>query len=385
MNFEFATATRIIFGEGKINEVERIAPDMGQRAVVITDSAIERARPLLDILDRLQIAYVTFSIDQEPTVDMAREGVHKLREGEAQFVISIGGGSVIDAGKAIAALATNPGDPLDYLEIIGKGHKLGNPPLPFIAIPTTAGTGAEVTRNAVLASPEHQRKVSLRSPLMLPKVAIIDPELTYSMPPAVTASTGMDALTQVIEPYVSWLANPLTDGIALQGIQFGARALRRAYSDGADTEARRDMALTSLFGGLALANAKLGAVHGFAGVLGGMSHAPHGAICAVLLPPVMAVNVKALMARDPDNPALLRYTKLARLLTGDEHATSDDGVQWVQQLGQDLQIPSLASYGVQPADFPTIIEKSSRSSSMKGNPIQLTDEELGEILEVATK
>ncbi len=383
MSFEFATATRIIFGNSKINEIEQIAPTMGRHVLVVTDTAVQRAKLLLDILDTCQIAYETFPVSQEPTIEIAREGVERFGEIKADFVISIGGGSVIDAGKAIAALVTNPGDPLNYLEVIGQGQKLLHPPVSFIAIPTTAGTGAEVTRNAVLASPEHQRKVSLRSPLMLPKVAIIDPELTYSMPPAVTATTGMDALTQVIEPYVSWLANPITDGLTLQGIRHGARALRRAYKNGEDRDARRDMALTSLMGGLALANAKLGAVHGFAGVLGGMYHAPHGAICAVLLPPVMAVNVKALSERDPDSPVLERYVEVARLLTGDEKASIDDGVQWVKQLGEDLNIPPLSTYGIEPEDFTTIIEKSRQSSSMKGNPIQLTTEELAEILTTA--
>jgi alcohol dehydrogenase class IV len=250
-------------------------------------------------------------------------------------------------------------------------------------VPTTAGTGAEVTRNAVLTVPEQRVKVSLRSPLMLPDVAIVDPELTYSMPPGVTAVTGLDALTQVIEPFVSHLANPLTDALCREGIQRAGHSLRRAYGNGRDADARRDMALASLMGGLALANAKLGAVHGFAGSIGGMFAAPHGAVCARLLPYTMVANVQALQSRQPENPALPRYAEIARILTGDSSATVQDGVQWIQSLCADLQIPGLAAYGLTTDDLPTIVNKSKNASSMKGNPIQLSEAELTHILEQA--
>jgi len=380
MPFEFATATRIIFGAGTMEEVGPIAAGIGQRAFVVTGATPARAQPLLDHLADHKLEVTTFAVDDEPAVALIQAGVEQLKLAGSELVISFGGGSVIDAGKAIAALAANEGEPLDYLEVIGQGQALTRPPLPFIALPTTAGTGAEVTRNAVLASPEHRVKVSLRSPAMLPQVAIVDPVLTYSLPPPITASTGMDALTQVLEPYVSHQANPLTDAFCLAGLQRGARSLRRAYERGDDPAAREDMALTSLFGGLALANAKLGAVHGFAGVLGGMFHAPHGAICARLLPPVMAVNVRALQARDPDNRALGRYQEIARIVTGRPEATIEAGVRWVEELGQALQIPPLSSYGVQAEAFDLIIEKSAVSSSMKGNSIQLRPDELAEIL-----
>jgi alcohol dehydrogenase class IV len=231
-----------------------------------------------------------------------------------------------------------------------------------------------------LGSPEHRVKVSLRSPLMLPRLAIVDPELTYDLPPALTASTGLDALTQVLEPFVSPLANPLTDAICREGLQRVARALRRAYEHGGDVTARQDMALASLLGGLALANAKLGAVHGFAAPFGGMFPAPHGATCAALLPHVMAINVQALQARDPDHQALRRYAEAAQLLTGHDRATAGDGVTWAQALCRELQVPGLSTYGLTEADFPMLIEKAAKSSSMKGNPIELTAEELGEIL-----
>ena len=244
-------------------------------------------------------------------------------------IIGLGGGSAIDTGKAIAALLTNPGDPLDYLEVIGRGQALHATPLPYIAIPTTAGTGSEVTRNAVLASPEHRVKVSLRSPLMLPRVAIVDPELTYSLPPAITASTGLDALTQLIEPYTCNSPNPLVDAICREGMQRAARSLKRAYQDGNDVAAREDMSIAALFGGLALANAKLGAVHGFAGPLGGLFPAPHGMICARLLPLIVEANVRALQERKPNTSVLQRYAEVAQLLTGRSTAGASDAIEWL--------------------------------------------------------
>jgi alcohol dehydrogenase class IV len=298
-------------------------------------------------------------------------------------VIGLGGGSVLDTGKAIAALLTNGGDPLDYLEVIGRGQSITQPAAPYIAIPTTAGTGAEVTRNAVLGSPEHRVKVSLRSPYMLPRLALVDPELTLTMSPPVTASTGLDALTQLIEPYVSPKANPLTDALCLDGMHRAARSLRRAYTHGDDLTAREDMALASLFGGLALANARLGAVHGFAGVFGGMFDSPHGAVCAALLPHCMATNIKALQQRQPDSEALRRFDEVAQILTGDSEVTAVDGVAWVEVLCEELLIPGLGAYGLRERDFPELIEKSSKASSMQGNPIKLTMEEMGEILKRA--
>jgi alcohol dehydrogenase class IV len=299
------------------------------------------------------------------------------------MVIGIGGGSVLDAAKAISALLTNGGEPLEYLEVIGRGRPISRPAAPFVAIPTTAGPGAEVTRNAVLASPEHRVKVSLRSPHMLPSLALVDPELTYSLPPAVTASTGLDALSQLMEPFVSIHANPLTDALCRAGMARVARSLRRAYETPGDAAAREDMALASLFGGLALANAKLGAVHGFAGPLGGMFPIPHGVICARLLSHVMEANLQALQSRLPDAPALARYDEVGRILTGQESASAADGVAWVQALCSDLEVPPLAQFGLAEADFATIVEKSRDASSMKGNPIPLTEVELTRILRAA--
>jgi alcohol dehydrogenase class IV len=314
---------------------------------------------------------------------LARAGAQLVQAEGCDLVIGLGGGSAIDAGKAIAALAVNGGDPLDYLEVVGRGQPLSRTSLPLIAIPTTAGAGAEVTRNAVLASSQHGVKASLRSPSMLPRLAIVDPELTYSLPPEITASTGLDALTQLIEPFVSSRANPMTDALCREGMMRAARSLRRAYEDGQDVAAREDMALASLFGGLALANAGLGAAHGFAGPVGGMFSAPHGAVCAVFVPHVMAVNVRALAAREPGNPALARYDEIARILTGDPRSGAEDGVRWICSLCAALRIPPLSTYGVTRADFPALIEKTAVASSTKANPISLTPGELSEILTLA--
>lgn len=290
---------------------------------------------------------------------------------------------MIDSAKAIAGLVTNPGAILDYLEVIGKGKQLAVPALACVAIPTTAGTGAEVTRNAVLASLEHQIKVSLRSAFLLPRIAIVDPTLTIDLPCSVTASTGLDALTQLIEPYVSIRANPVTDGLCIEGMRRVARSLRRAYERGQDLAAREDMALASLFGGLSLANAGLGAVHGFAAPIGGMFHAPHGAICAALLPHVMRVNLRALRGRLPDSDSLRRYDSVAKILTGSNEATAIDGVNWVSELCKAVQVPGLRAYGVTVRDSSALVAKAAKASSMKANPIVLTEDELTEALQAA--
>ncbi|NPV65947.1 MAG: iron-containing alcohol dehydrogenase [Anaerolineae bacterium] len=379
MRFEFATATRILFGPGTLREAAPLAAELGQRPLVVIGLAVEHAEPLLDDLAAHSLAATLFRVEGEPTTILVQQGCAAARANDCDLVIGFGGGSALDTAKAIAALLTNDGDVLDYLEVIGGGRPLTRPAAPCIAIPTTAGTGAEVTRNAVLLSPEHRVKVSLRSPLMLPRLAIVDPELTYSLPPEVTASTGLDALTQLVEPFVSHRANPLTDALCREGLGRAARSLRRAVQ-APDPAAREDMALASLFGGLALANAALGAVHGFAGVLGGMFDAPHGAICARLLPFVMEANVRALQTRDPGNPALRRYDEAAHLLTGWLTATAADGVAWVHDLCRDLDVPPLSDYGLTEADFPAVVEGANRASSMKGNPIALTTEELTAIL-----
>lgn len=378
-SFEFATAGRIIFGAGKLNQLREQVEGRAKRLLLVrgkSSDAIPRVREILPAVNIQE-----FEVHGEPTVDVARKGV-KAALG-CDMIIGLGGGSVLDAGKAISALVTNPGNVLDYLEVVGRGLSLVNAPLPYIAIPTTAGTGTEVTRNAVLESPEHGVKVSLRSPLILPSVALVDPELTYGLPPAITASTGLDALTQLIEPFVSVKSNPMTNAICREGMRHVACSLMRAYQNGIDKEAREGMSLASLFGGMALANAALGTVHGFAGPLGGMLHAPHGAICARLLPLVMDANLKAMHAREPNHPAIMRYVEIAHILTGDKKATASDGVKWVSELVSDLNIPALSAYGMNESHISELVGKTMKASSSKGNPILLGESELRGILEIA--
>ncbi len=383
MRFEFATANRIIFGPGTLAEAGDLAAALGQRALVVTGRRADRARGLIDSLQASGVECSSFAIAGEPTTEDVRRGVELARQEGCDLLIGMGGGSPLDAAKAIAALLSNGGDPLDYLEVIGQGRPLAKPSAPCIAIPTTAGTGTEVTRNAVIASPEHRVKVSLRALTVLPTLALVDPQLTYSLPPQVTARTGLDALTQIIEPFVSARANPITDGLCREGLRRIAGALRRAYRQPDDARAREDMCLASLFGGLALANAGLGAVHGFAGPIGGMFQGPHGAVCAALLPRVMAANVNAFRHRQPDSPSLTRYDEVAALLTDNPHAPAEDGVAWVRDLCADLRVPGLSAYGMTRADLPEVIEKSAIASSMKANPIPITRDEMQAILEGA--
>jgi len=383
MRFEFATAGRIIFGAGALVEIGAIGASMGRCACVVTGRNVERAEPLLQLLEEGGISYITFVVAREPTTEAAMAGVEQARGADCDLVIGIGGGSVVDTGKVIAALLTNHGELLDYLEVVGKGEPLQERPAPYIAIPTTAGTGAEVTRNAVLAVPEERLKVSMRHAWMLPSVAVVDPELTYELPAAITASTGLDALTQLIEAFVSNQANPMTDGICREGMQQAGRSLLKAFQDGTDTRAREDMATASLFSGLALANAKLGAVHGFAGPLGGMYPAAHGVICARFLPWVMEANVRALQERAKESDVIKRFDEVAQILTGNSQAMAAEGVEWIQQLCRTLEIPPLKDFGLREEEFPVIVEKAQKASSMKGNPIELTKEELLMILEAA--
>ncbi len=368
MRFEFSTATRIVFGRGTVTEVPAAAAAMGSRALVVCGN---HASPPID--------GILFRVSGEPSVDLIRGGTEVARDERCDVVVAIGGGSVIDAGKAIAALITNPGDPLDYLEVVGRGQPLLHAAAPTIAIPTTAGTGAEVTRNAVLAVPEQRVKASLRSPLMLPRLAVVDPELTRSLPPAITASTGLDALTQLIEAFASIRANPMTDQFCREGMRHGALYLERAFHNGSDSKARDGMAWASLLGGLALANAALGAVHGFAAPIGGMFPAPHGAVCAAILPHATAVNVRALAERG----TVARYQTVARILTDDPNATPGDGVRWITELCGRLRIPPLSTYGVTAEHIPDVVQKAAQASSMKGNPIVLTPAELEEIARLA--
>jgi alcohol dehydrogenase class IV len=383
MVFEFATATRIVFGPGKITELPALAKLHGHKVLWVTGEHPERQEPIRQTLQEAGFQTVLFSIRGEPCVTQIREGVRVASEAGCELVISIGGGSVVDAGKALAALVTQPEDVMRYLEVVGRGQPLTKPSLPFIAIPTPAVTGAEVTRNAVLASPEHGVKASLRHASMLPAVALIDPVLACDCPPAVTAASGMDALTQCLEAYVSCRAQAMTDALCLAGIERAVRSLEKAVTQGQDVSAREDMALAAMFSGMALANAGLGAVHGFAAPIGGTFKAPHGAVCAALLAPVWRANLEALRARDDAAEALRRFETAGQLLTQNAQATDAEVCDWLQQLTARLEIPGLARHGIQRTDFDGIATQAMQASSMKGNPVTLTHATLMSILESA--
>ncbi len=358
MRFEFATAHRIIFGPGAVRELPAIAAAFSRRAFVVTGKDKIRHAGIVADLEAAGFHCTLFGVPSEPDEQLVRTGVAALSN--AGVVIAIGGGSALDAAKAIAATA--------------------EPRLPFIAVPTTAGTGAEVTPNAVLRSPENQAKISLRGPHLLPAVALVDPNLTLSSPRHVTAASGLDALTQLIEPFTSNKANPFTDSLCREGLPIAARSLPRLWSHPKDPEARAGMSYAALLSGMALANAGLGVVHGFASPIGGKFDAPHGAVCAALLPNAMSANIAALTARAPESAALERYAEIARIFTGDPNATASHAVEWVRNLVRQLEIPGLGKYGISVPDLATLAEKAEQAGSMKFNPIPLTRAELVSVL-----
>jgi alcohol dehydrogenase class IV len=380
--FEFATATRIVFGAGKVAEVPALVAELGATRVLFVSGRDPTRGALLESkLSASGLTLLTLRVAGEPTVEWIGDALGAVRAAGCEAVVAFGGGSVIDAAKALAALAANGGEPLDYLEVIGRGQTLSKPSLPLIAVPTTAGTGAEVTRNAVLGSTRDRVKASLRSPLMLPRIALVDPDLLIGAPPEVLRSSGLDALSQLIEPFLSIRANPVSDALAREGIVRSARSLQRAVRGDASASEREDLALASLFGGLCLANSGLGAVHGLAAPAGGMFHAPHGAVCAALLPHALDVNLRALRERDENGRGLARFRELAGLLSGAPAADGGEAVAWVQTLCRELSVPGLSAYGMTAGDVPDLVAKAKVASSMRANPIALTDAELTEIAE----
>jgi alcohol dehydrogenase class IV len=389
--FEFATAGRIAFGPGALEAAAAAAPGLGRRALLVlgSGSTAAPAAELARLLSRAGVGVEVFRVRGEPDEESVAAGVAAARADLCDLVVALGGGSVLDAAKAVASLAPNPGQLRDYVEVVGKGQPLTRPALPVIALPTTAGTGSEVTRNSVIAMRAERVKVSLRGPELLPRLALVDPELTHSLPPEVTAATGLDALTQLIEPLTSCRATPLSDAIASLGLGHAVRSLVRAHHTG-DPQARRDLALASLCGGLALANSGLGAVHGLAAVIGGRHAIAHGACCAMLLGPVVAVNFDALLAREPQSPALARYAQVAAVLASrPKLASAPPGevrhalVHELTALTGALGIGRLAGSGVTAEEIPAIARAARDASSMKGNPIVLEQGEVEDALERA--
>ncbi len=382
INFEFATSQRIIFGNDSASQVLQIAATYGTRIILVTGEHNKNDNPVCkDFSSRSDFKIKQIVCNREPSVDFIHMTLQTVRAFQPDVLIGIGGGSVIDTGKALAALASNDGSLIDYLEVIGKGKPLVDASLPYIAIPTTAGTGSEVTRNAVIVDESRCVKVSLRSPLMIPVVAIIDPTLTVGLPTGITASTGMDALTQVMEPLITRNANPVTDVLCFHAVSIAKKALLKAYKDPMDLAAREAMSLVSLFGGLALANSGLGAVHGFAAAIGGMYPAiRHGEICAAILPAAMQINREAAEGKNEYIWVKQKMDQLSGLFSYGKKLTLD---QKIREVGAKLNIPGLESLGVERSKSNLIIEKARNSSSMKGNPIALSGEELAKILELS--
>ena len=401
-SFDFTAPGRILFGPGRAVEAgpalaqllssypasggSAVPPGPSEaetRILLVSGGDPARLEGIRASLKSAKLESVEFAIKREPRFDDARSALALARESGCRAVVGFGGGSALDLAKAVAALLANPGDPLDYAEVIGGGRALSAASIPCVAIPTTAGTGSEATRNAVLASEERRVKVSLRSPTMVPALAVVDPLLCLSLPPRPTADTGMDALTQVIEPYVCVSPNSLVDALCLEAISRIQRSLPQVYRDGADAEARLDLSWASLAGGLALANARLGAVHGLAGPLGGLLPVPHGAACAALLAPTTAANVAALRSRAPDHPALDRYARVAALLRRGRSSGPEDAAPALAELAARLDVRSLREFGLQLTDLDAVSVAAEAASSMRGNPIRLERAELLGILEAA--
>ncbi len=383
MPFDFATAGRILFGSGKRKMLPELALSFGRSALVVHGGGGFDPSGIISGLSAAGMSVRSVAIHSEPDVDTLEDILNRVGNDPPDVVIGLGGGSVIDAAKTVSILIKNPGPLMDYLEVVGKGKAISKPGVPCIALPTTAGTGSEVTRNAVIAVPDQRVKVSLRSLWMLPEIALVDPELTLTVPPEITAATGMDVLTQLIEPYVSARANELADIFCLKGVELAGKAIRVACMDGRDLQSREAMSLASLYGGLALANSGLGVVHGLAGVIGGMYSAPHGAVCAALLPNGCEVNIQAMKLRHPEHPGLKRYQELAAILTGNREATAEDGVAWLRELLTDLPLKRLGELGVKGDELKQIALTSQTASSMKANPVLLSTDELVNVLKNA--
>jgi len=376
MLFSFYTSNEIVFGPNQIVKAGELAARFGTRAFICTRGQAMKETGMLDRLcGSLKGAGIGYEIDNlpahEPDVDEMDTGAERLRRSRAEVIIALGGGSTIDTGKALSGLATNPGGIYDYLEGVGRGLALSSAALPFIAIPTTAGTGSEVTKNAVISSRTKKFKKSMRSPYMIPRIALLDPELTLSLPPDITAFTGMDALTQLIESYVSARAQPLPEALALDGISRAGAALERAVSDGRDLQAREQMLLASLLSGIALANSGLGAAHGIAAALGAHCGIAHGRACAMLLPGVMQLNLPACRGK---------FGRVAAALTQNPRADAERAVFFIEQLCRRINIAAKFEPDEIPQEIVPELVVNSRGSSMSGNPVELSDQQIEDLI-----
>lgn len=379
------TPSTVSVGQGTAKEVSRwIQSPLGNSAI-ITGSRSK------SILESLQIPMGTspsfLHISQtkgEPELEQVLDNVRVAKAHNICRIAAIGGGSVIDMAKAIAALSGLPDneDPIQYLEVIGAGKPLPNPALPVMAVPTTAGSGAEATKNAVIASSSHKVKVSLRHPSMVPSMVLLDPDLSLTMPPRITASTGMDALTQLLEAYITQKRNDYTDALCLKGLNNVSTALNRVMDNPEDVNSRQSMLIAGYFSGVALANAGLGAVHGFAGPMGGMFTVPHGEVCASLLPAVVEMNIKLIDSLNTEHRQDLteRLSRIAEIFLANGNSNYHKLPDYFYNLKRDFSIRSIEEMGVEKKDWKTLIEKSMKASSMKGNPVKLSHEQLEAIL-----
>lgn len=376
--FQFMTATRIIFGEGALQSSLSVINQFGYSVLLVTGRDTQRATPIINYLKAQNMRYQHVAINGEPNITMVEETAVLGRKFQPDMVIAIGGGSVIDMGKALAAIIPNQGDVYDYVEVVGRNVPLKTRPIHFIAIPTTASTGSEVTRNAVLKSGQDQVKVSLRSPEMLADVAIVDPTLTYGTDQYTSGRGAMDAFTHLMEAYVCGDPNPLTDMVCEEGL----RRLSRSVIAGCKQDnhkARADLSFAALLGGMAITNAKLGAAHGLASALGGKLDAPHSVITARLAPHVMQENINA-AKRAGRSDVISRYKRLAQLVTERTNANEHDGVLWVRMVLDKLELPQLGKFGVCQTSFEQVADDALKSVAIKGNPLPLTQDRLVYIL-----
>lgn len=376
-SFSFATATEILFGRGEVAQAAPRVAALGEAVLLVQGATPARSDALAAALAAWGCRVTRFAVAQEPDMARVEAGLAVARAAGATVVVALGGGAVIDAGKAIAALVPATRPMLDHLEVVGQGLPLDHAPLPFVAIPTTAGTGAEVTRNAVIGVPAQGRKVSLRDIRMLPRLAIVDPALTDHCPRGVTLASGLDAVTQVIEPFTSPRANPFTDALCRDAIPRGLAALIRLMQ-AEDAQARDDLAWVSLCGGLALANAGLGAVHGLAGPLGGLTGAAHGAICGTLLPHVLRANRRAVA--DPARlDQVAAWIGAALGVAPGMEVAAPALAAWARAQG----LPGLTGLGIDAAAQARAAQAAAASSSMKANPVVLSETDLTRIMQEA--
>ncbi|MCG3887478.1 iron-containing alcohol dehydrogenase [Photobacterium leiognathi] len=377
--FQFMTSTRIVFGEGALQESLSLLNQFGYCVLLVTGRDDERSKPLETYFKQQSMRYQRVAILGEPLIATVEELAVMGRKFRPDMIIGIGGGSVIDVAKSLAAMIPNQGCVYDYVDVVGRNVPLQVKPLPMIAIPTTAGTGAEVSKSAVLQSAQEQVKVNLSSLELFPDLAIIDPTLSYGMDPIISGYCGLDALTHLIEAYVCGEPNPLTDMICEEGIRRVSGALFTACLDD-HLPSRSDMAFAAMLGGMARTNAKLGAAHGLASALSGRLKAPHGLITARLSPYVMRENINVALEVGR-NDVLSRYRKVATLLTGDDIADIEQGIDWVVSAIDKLNLPTLSEFGLCNTLFEIVADDALRSHAIKGNPLPLTQLRLINILQ----